>query len=91
MSKSGLFAHFGSKQELQLATMETASAIFTEHYADYLQLGIEEWKKSYVEHEALGKMKLKLTPFHGHLIVLAEGVLSEQTAYPQAALSGAIS
>ena len=34
---------------------------------------------------------LKLTPFHGHLIVLAEGVRSEQTAYPQAALSGAIS
>ena len=31
MSKSGLFAHFGSKQELQLATMERASAIFTEH------------------------------------------------------------
>jgi AcrR family transcriptional regulator len=31
MSKSGLFAHFGSKQELQLATMEAASAIFTEH------------------------------------------------------------
>ena len=31
MSKSGLFAHFGSKQELQLATMETASEIFVEH------------------------------------------------------------
>ncbi len=30
MSKSGLFAHFGSKEELQLATIETASAIFTE-------------------------------------------------------------
>ena len=30
MSKSGLFAHFGSKQELQLATIETASALFTE-------------------------------------------------------------
>jgi AcrR family transcriptional regulator len=28
MSKSGLYAHFGSKQELQLATVETASAIF---------------------------------------------------------------
>jgi len=28
MSKSGLFAHFGSKQELQLATVEAASAIF---------------------------------------------------------------
>ena len=30
MSKSGLFAHFGSKQELQLATIETASALFDE-------------------------------------------------------------
>src|SRR5579862_8000636 len=30
MSKSGLFAHFGSKEELQLATIETASAIFSE-------------------------------------------------------------
>ena len=28
MSKSGLFAHFGSKEELQLATVETASALF---------------------------------------------------------------
>src|SRR5436309_6705567 len=28
MSKSGLFAHFGSKEELQLATIETASAVF---------------------------------------------------------------
>ena len=31
MSKSGLFAHFGSKEELQLATIQTASAIFVEH------------------------------------------------------------
>jgi AcrR family transcriptional regulator len=30
MSKSGLFAHFGSKEELQLATIETASALFSE-------------------------------------------------------------
>src|SRR4029453_8974820 len=30
MSKSGLFAHFGSKQELQLATIEAASALFNE-------------------------------------------------------------
>jgi AcrR family transcriptional regulator len=28
VSKSGLFAHFGSKQELQLATIESARAIF---------------------------------------------------------------
>src|SRR3954464_1436588 len=30
MSKSGLFAHFGSKEELQLATVQAASAIFDE-------------------------------------------------------------
>ena len=30
MSKSGLYAHFGSKEELQLATVEAASAIFDE-------------------------------------------------------------
>src|SRR3989440_8880896 len=34
MSKSGLFAHFGSKEELQLATVETASAIFDELVID---------------------------------------------------------
>lgn len=28
MSKSGLFAHFGSKEELQLATVEAARAVF---------------------------------------------------------------
>lgn len=30
MSKSGLFAHFGSKEDLQLATIETARQIFIE-------------------------------------------------------------
>ena len=30
MSKSGLFAHFGSKEELQLETVEYAAALFTE-------------------------------------------------------------
>ena len=30
MSKSGLFAHFGSKEELQLATVEEAARIFTD-------------------------------------------------------------
>jgi type III restriction enzyme len=34
---------------------EASSAIFTEKYDDYLQLGIEEWRKSYSEHEAVGK------------------------------------
>lgn len=31
MSKSGLFAHFGSKEELQLATVEMARSIFVDH------------------------------------------------------------
>jgi type III restriction enzyme len=31
------------------------SAIFSEKYADYLALGVEEWRKSYAEHQALGK------------------------------------
>jgi len=30
MSKSGLFAHFGSKEELQLATVDSATALFNE-------------------------------------------------------------
>ena len=30
MSKSGLYAHFGSKEELQLATVEAAKATFTD-------------------------------------------------------------
>lgn len=30
MSKSGLFAHFGSKEDLQLATIETARSVFIE-------------------------------------------------------------
>lgn len=34
---------------------ERKSAIFTEKYDDYLKLGIEEWKKSYADHQALGK------------------------------------
>ena len=34
---------------------EHKSAIFTEKFTDYLALGIEEWKKSYAEHESLGK------------------------------------
>lgn len=34
---------------------EHKSPIITEKYADYLQLGVEEWRKSYAEHETLGK------------------------------------
>jgi AcrR family transcriptional regulator len=34
MSKSGLFAHFGSKEELQLATVQRANEIFDERVID---------------------------------------------------------
>ena len=34
---------------------EHKSSIFSEKYADYLQLGVEEWRKSYAEHQPLGK------------------------------------
>ena len=34
---------------------EKKTAIFSEKYADFLALGVEEWRKSYAELEALGK------------------------------------
>lgn len=34
---------------------EVKSSKFTEKYADYLDLGVVEWRKSYAEHEKLGK------------------------------------
>ncbi len=34
---------------------EQPSAIFHEKFADYLALGVEEWKKSFEEHQRLGK------------------------------------
>jgi type III restriction enzyme len=34
---------------------EKKSVLFTEKYDDYLKLGVEEWRKSYAEHKALGK------------------------------------
>jgi type III restriction enzyme len=34
---------------------ERTSSKYTEKYADYLALGVEEWRKSYKEHEKLGK------------------------------------
>src|SRR5262249_53537201 len=37
MSKSGLFAHFGSKEELQLATVQTAREIFDAEIVDPAQ------------------------------------------------------
>ncbi len=34
---------------------ERKSARYTEKYADYIALGVEEWRKAYAEHEKLGK------------------------------------
>ena len=35
--------------------VERQSAKFTERYADYIHLGVIEWRNAYVEHEKLGK------------------------------------
>jgi type III restriction enzyme len=35
--------------------VERKSAKFTEKYADYIHLGVIEWRKDYVEHEKMGK------------------------------------
>jgi type III restriction enzyme len=35
--------------------VEKQSAKFTEKYADYIHLGVIEWRKAYAEHEKLGK------------------------------------
>ena len=35
--------------------MERQSVKYTEKYADYLELGVIEWRKAYAEHEKLGK------------------------------------
>ncbi len=34
---------------------ERKSAKYTEKYADYIHLGVEEWRKVYIEHKKLGK------------------------------------
>jgi type III restriction enzyme len=34
---------------------EKQSALFSERYADYINLGVEEWRKVYPEHEKVGK------------------------------------
>ena len=34
---------------------ERQSAKYTEKYADYIQLGVIEWRKAYAEHEKMGK------------------------------------
>jgi type III restriction enzyme len=34
---------------------ERKSSKYTERYADYIALGVEEWRKVYTEHEKLGK------------------------------------
>lgn len=38
----------------QAKLQERQSAKFTEKYADYLNLGVIEWRKAYLEHEKLG-------------------------------------
>ena len=41
--------------ESRAKLMERQSVKYTEKYADYLELGVIEWRKAYAEHEKLGK------------------------------------
>src|SRR3954471_20145762 len=48
MSKSGLFSHFGSKEELQVATIEKARGVFTEQVIEpalALESGLERLRQ----------------------------------------------
>ncbi len=38
--------------------VEQKSAKFTEKYADYIELGVIEWRKAYTEHQKLGKQAI---------------------------------
>ena len=59
MSKSGLFAHFGSKEELQLATIDAARRRFVEHVVkpsrhlprgrERLEMLLRDWLRYYRE------------------------------------------
>jgi AcrR family transcriptional regulator len=59
MSKSGLFAHFGSKEELQLATVERATAIFDEVVV----------RPAADAPDGLGRLRALLEGFLGHVEV----------------------
>ena len=54
MSKSGLYAHFGSKEELQLATIDAASQIFVREVIE----PVREENAGPARLEALGEMFL---------------------------------
>ncbi len=49
--KHPILPDFASRAKL----VERKSSKYTEHYADYIHLGVEEWRKVYPEHEKLGK------------------------------------
>lgn len=57
MSKSGLFAHFGSKEDLQLATIEMARQIFVDHIV----------KPAFAEPEGVGRLLRLCQGWLGHV------------------------
>lgn len=62
---------------------EHKSPIITEKFADYLQLGIEEWRKSYAEHEKLGKKAVLFVMVCRHLERYDCGTRLTRAAYPR--------
>src|SRR3954452_15969691 len=78
MSKSGLFAHFGSKEELQLATVERANSLFDAHVLEPASSAASAFER--LERLAEGYLHyVEVDTFQGGCFfasVLAEGDLS---------------
>jgi len=80
--------------ELITAWVDHVSEVDGDRYANIMFGGGDRLKTlayQKILNEVGAVAKVELTLFHGHLIVHTEGVRSVQTAYPQAAVSGAIS
>lgn len=87
MSKSGLYAHFGSKEELQLATIDAAGVIFDElviEPADKAEAGVPRLRayvERFIDHVAEGV-------FPGGCFFIA--AMSEYDAQPGPVRDGAM-
>lgn len=86
----GAFAQASTSVDIRWIGPYTAESTTSIGDASML-LGARSQSEGTKSLESTTLISVELTPFHGHLIVLTEGVQSVQTAHPQAALSGAIS
>ena len=62
MSKSGLFAHFGSKEELQLSTVRAARRVFSDEAVDAGARGQEGHRAPRRAARRLARLHRRATP-----------------------------